>query len=321
MKMKNLLILLVVLLVASTAIFFARKKTIEGPPKEQRLFFPGFDINSVFALVVEEKDSLAKVEKRSGKWVVPGCGNHRADTAKIKKALRALKTLERRQLISVKKEKHEEFQINDSLGRKIMAIDPKGKKLASLIVGTSGFNWSGYYNRKEGSNKVYSTNQSSKWEFYTSNSEWMDNDIWNLDKDKIKRFEIRHDTVHIACKRGQDTAWLPDLGVKAVLDSEKVEYFVESMCGLESDDWINEADSVVKTAFDKPKAYVTLDDGVDKYQITAGAMNGLYHYIKVSGDTTVHKVFNYKVENMQKKWRDLDTSYTPPPNIDSLLRS
>ncbi len=312
MKMKQLLASLIVLVAVVAVIVVSNQVSKRKPAKEELLFFPGLKAEQIASLTVTEGATSSAISKTGGRWVIPGLANYRADTAKVNAAIKGLLELERGDLMSANVSKQKSFEVDSSSGRRITAKSADGKVLLDFRVGKTGADWRSYFVREQALSKVYVSPNIVKWNYFTTDKEWKDRGVLEFAKTNVTGIKVDHDTVHLALKKdAKGWSFAAPAGAKA--DSGKVGAFIQYLADLKTDEWADPAVDTLKDAFKKPEASVTLTqgDGSEK-TVTLGKKAGYYYLSSVTGDSTIYKLAEYRLNDVRKQRKDFEPDPVKP---------
>lgn len=135
--------------------------------------FPGFDVDNVARVEVEQLLDGCILEKKGDEWQVmekvtpikeelykregkeiPSNEWKKVDKKRITSALGNFVVLERGALVSDKPENQSTYQVGKT-GLSVRVFDKDGKKLANVVIGKNGPDFASTYLRFDGENAVY----------------------------------------------------------------------------------------------------------------------------------------------------------------------
>ena len=158
--------------------------------------------------------------------------------------------------------------------------------------------------------------------FKTSHQDWKDRKLLGLSKMNVKTVSVKHDSGDMEVTKA-DGRWVFTRPTTQPADSAKMDEFIQGLLDLTTDEWAAKDDKNVKTAFDQTNVEVQIQEGDgNTHTVTVGAKADNYYYTKVSGDSTIFKLQEYRINKLKKKHTDLeliipDTTETDLPKEET----
>jgi hypothetical protein len=179
------------------------------------------------------------LEKRGAEWFITQPINYRADQANVGQMIHQIKTLEVKNTISSKPEKHDIFQV-DSTGT-LVKVYERGTEKSALILGKTAANYSEMYARKANSNDVLLVGGAYSYTFSRTVKDWRDKTILAVPKENIKEVKYQYgDTTFTIAFR--DSLWT--IGRESARQST-IDGLITSLSNVQADDFIDSAPSPV----------------------------------------------------------------------------
>jgi len=173
---KKLVFALSAILIVAAIFIVSEKMATVRPPEHRMKFFPALEERHITAIVVNDGDSVVRLEKRDGAdgaWMVgnntgepvtdsASAGNatqsggfSHADSSLVTIALEKIVSLKKSELISGNPDKQAAFEVGDSNKSFVEVYAGKKEPAGVLRIGKSGPDWNSNYARLAGSDTVY----------------------------------------------------------------------------------------------------------------------------------------------------------------------
>ncbi len=226
-----LLGLLVVLLIV--AVLVTQKPGESSSTGEAGAALATIDSLAVDKIELKTSANAVVLQKNGVEWYLQEPLSYRADQSTVAGFLHDSKSLEVRNVVSNKPEKHSVFQV-DSTGTRVKIFE-KGIERTSFVVGKPTSSYSEMYARRSGSNDVYVVSGASPEMFSRPVKEWRDKTIFTTSRDNIKevRFQYGDTTFVLAFK---DSAWT--IGKDSTQESI-VNTLLSSLSSVQADDFVD----------------------------------------------------------------------------------
>ena len=226
-----LLGVLVVLLVIAVLV-------LQKPGERSSLGEPGealaaIDSLSVDKIKIKAPSGSVVLQKRGVEWYLQEPIAYRADQAAVASLIHDSKTLEVKNVVSNKPEKHAVFQV-DSTGTQVRIFE-KGVEKTGFVIGKAASGYSEMYARRSGSNDVLLASGASAFVFSKAVKDWRDKSIVTTPRDNIKevRFQYGDTTLVLAFR---DSVWR--IGIDAAQD-EVVNNLLTTLSNVQADDFVD----------------------------------------------------------------------------------
>jgi hypothetical protein len=223
--------LLVVLLVI--AVLVMQKPGERSSSGETGVLMAPIDSLAVDKIEIKALGSSVVLQKNGVEWYLQEPVSYRADQSAVAAFLHDSKSLEVKNVVSNKPEKHSVFQV-DSTGTQVKIFE-KGTEKTAFIVGKPTSSYSELYARRSGSNDVLIMSGASPSAFSRPVKEWRDKIIVTTSRENIKevRYQYGDTTFVLAFK---DSAWT--IGKDSTQESV-VNNLISSLSNVRADDFVD----------------------------------------------------------------------------------
>ena len=226
-----LLGLLVVLMII--AVLVMQKPGERSSSGETGVALAPIDSVAVDKIEIKTPASSVVLQKNGVEWYLLEPTSYRADQSTVAAFLHDSKSLEVKNVVSNKAEKHLVFQV-DSSGIQVKIFE-KGTEKISLVVGKPTSNYSEMYARRSGSNDVFIMSGASASVFSRPVKEWRDKTIFTTPPDNIKEVRYHYgDTTFVLAFK--DSAWT--IGKDSTQESV-VNNLISSLSNVQADDFVD----------------------------------------------------------------------------------
>jgi len=342
MKTKNLLILTGVLAVLIIIVVVFDKfggnsfSSSNGSKDKDTHFYQKFSKENCSAFSIKDKSGSVKIVKKGDKWVVSSgdsktsgilqqkglLDDYSADSESVASALEKIRTMKMDELISENKEKQTLLEVDTVNGTILEVWDNEKNSLGKVIIGKSGPDYNSQFVREMGSDKVFRTNETIKYSFFTEKNRWRDKTIIKCDKNIIKKIIIAKKGENaVEISKTKDTAgtvvWNLVTPEPVKANKEILNKIVEDMADIKTDTW--EEDTVLtmkELGLDTPLIVVTIElENGEKKILHVGnkKKDSSNSWVRVDGNPVIFKAFDSKFENVRKSFDELivkDTTMT-----------
>ena len=218
MNAKSLLILAgatAVVAIGAAVTLHSRESAVHAVGQDQKLF-PALmsSINDVAMIRVQRKDGAYTLKRDGDRWVLVEKGNYPVDIAPVRKTLielSGLTTLEAKTTDSARYDKLgvQDVDAEGSTSTLLTLADASGKELAKLIVGKQhqgkGMGGGEIFVRKSGDNQSWLAK--GDLEVKEKSADWLDKQILEVKRDRIRSVEITHpdgEVVHVERQKPEE---------------------------------------------------------------------------------------------------------------------
>lgn len=226
-----LLGLLVVLLIV--AVLVMQKPGEHSSTGETGVALALIDSLAVDKIEVRTSVSAVVLQKKAVEWYLQEPISYRADQSSVATLLHDCKSLELKNVVSNKPEKHSVFRV-DSTGT-LVKIFEKGVEKTAFVVGKPTSSYSEMYARRSGSNDVFIVSGASPEMFSRPVKDWRDKTIFTTSRDNIKevRYQYGDTTFVLAFK---DSVWT--IGKDSTQESV-VNNLISSLSNVQADNFVD----------------------------------------------------------------------------------
>lgn len=226
-----LLGLLVVLLVI--AVLVMQKPGERSSSGDTGVALAAIDSLAVDKIEIKTSATSIILQKNGVEWYLQEPVSYRADQSTVSAFLHDSKSLEIKNVVSNKAEKHSVFQV-DSTGTQVKIFE-KGTEKTTFIVGKPTTSYSEIYARRAGSNDVLIVSGASAYVFSRPVKEWRDKTIFTTAPSNIQevRYQYGDTTFVLAFK---DSAWT--VGKDSTQESV-VNNLISSLSKVQADDFVD----------------------------------------------------------------------------------
>lgn len=246
MTRNTLLLLGLLVVLVIVAVLVTQKPGEQSSSGESGVAFAPIDSLSVDKIEIKSPTGSVVLQKNGVEWFVQEPVAYHADQSTVATFLHDSKSMEMKNVVSNKPEKHSVFQV-DSTGTQVKIYE-KGAEKVSFIIGKPTSTYSEMYARRSGSNDVVIVSGASAYGFSRPVSQWRDKVIFSTARENIKevRYQYGDTTFVLAVK---DSIWM--IG-KDTANAEVVSNLLTSLSSVLAEDFI---DTVV-TRQPKPTAQI-----------------------------------------------------------------
>jgi hypothetical protein len=223
--------LLVVLLVV--AVLVMQKPGERSISGETGMTLAPIDSLSVDKIELKTPASSIVLRKNGVEWYLQEPISYRADQSTVAAFLHDSKSLEVKNVVSNKPEKHSVFQV-DSTGIEVKMFE-RGMEKNAFVVGKPTSSYAEMYVRRSGSNDVLIVSGASAYVFSRPVKDWRDKTIFTTSRDNIKevRYQYGDTTFVLAFK---DSAWT--IGKDSTQETV-VSNLISSISNVQADDFVD----------------------------------------------------------------------------------
>jgi len=223
--------LLVVLLVI--AVLVMQKPGERSSSGETGVALAPIDSLAVDKIEIKGSGNSLVLQKNGVEWYLQEPVAYRADQSVVAAFLHDSKSLEVKNVVSNKPEKHSVFQV-DSTGTQVKIFE-KGTEKTAFIVGKPTSSYSELYARRSRSNDVLIISGASPSAFSRPVKDWRDKTIFTTHRESIKevRFQYGDTTFVLAFK---DSTWT--IGKDSTQESV-VNNLISSLSNVRADDFVD----------------------------------------------------------------------------------
>jgi hypothetical protein len=223
--------LLVVLLVI--AVLVMQKPGERSSSGETGVLLAPIDSLAVDKIEIKGSGNSLVLQKNGVEWYLQEPVAYRADQSVVATFLHDSKSLEVKNVVSNKPEKHSVFQV-DSMGTQVKIFE-KGTEKAAFIVGKPTSSYSELYARRSGSNDVVIAGGASPSAFSRLVKEWRDKTIFTISRETIKEVRFQYgDTTFVLAFT--DSTW--KIGKDSTQESV-VNSLISSLSSVRADDFVD----------------------------------------------------------------------------------
>jgi len=191
------------------------------------------DSIAVDKIEIKTPSSSIVLQKNGVEWYLQEPISFRADQSTVAAFIHDSKSMEVKNVVSNKPEKHSVFQV-DSTGTQVKIFE-KGAEKTAFVVGKATSSYSEIYARRSGSNDVIIVGGASAYGFSRAVKDWRDKTIFTTLRENIKevRYQYGDTTFVLAFK---DSAWT--IGKDSTQESV-VNNLLSSLSNVQADDFVD----------------------------------------------------------------------------------
>ncbi len=233
MKRNTLYLLGLLVLLLIVAFLLMQRPGEQSVPVETGRHFIEIDSLAVDRIEIISPKQKVVLEKKGVEWFLQEPLVYRADQTNVASLIHETKSLETKNIISSKAEKHSVFQV-DSSGT-LVKIFEKGAQKAAFVLGKMGPTFSETYARLANSNAVALVAGASSYTFNRPLKEWRDRTIFNIPKESIKEVKFQYgDTTFVLAFK--DSVWM--IGKDSTQESA-VTSLLSSVTDVQADEFVD----------------------------------------------------------------------------------
>jgi hypothetical protein len=223
--------LLIVLLII--AVLVMQKPGERSSSGETGVALAPFDSVAVDKIEIKTPSTTVVLQKNGVEWYLQEPISYRADQSTVAAFLHDSKSLEVKNVVSNKPEKHSVFQV-DSTGI-MVKIYEKGTEKTSFVVGKATTSYTEMYARRSRSNDVVIVSGASAFVFSRAVKDWRDKTIFTTSRDNIKEVHYQYgDTTFVLTYK--DSAWT--IGKDSIQESV-VNNLISSLSNVQADSFVD----------------------------------------------------------------------------------
>jgi hypothetical protein len=206
------------------------------------------DSLAVDGIEIKSQAGIVVLQKKGVEWFVQEPVLYKADQSNIATLIHSSRSLELKNIVSNKPEKHSVFQV-DSTGTRVRMLE-RGVEKASFILGKSGSSYAETYARRTASSDVVLVTGASSYLFNRPVKDWRDKTIITIPRENIKevRYQYGDTTFVLAFK---DSVWT--IGKDSTQEGI-VGNLISSLSNVQADDFVD----TLATRSSKPTAQISL---------------------------------------------------------------
>lgn len=304
---RKLIYLGIVIVVALVVLIIERPDlNLQGDADFEPLI-SDYDLDGVTQIKIDQLVSGVQVKKDGDTWMVAdmttslreqlgkqGSGQPKetvwypADTAVVKRALRALANVQKGIVASMNPDNQVAYQVGGLIGLHVVLGKENGT-VADVIIGKTSPDHSGSYVRNQGSDEVFLVNKTLAGLFPTALTDWRDRTIWNVEPEKVKSISVVTPRNSYEIVKDEDV-WAVRGKPDATLDKVMMSELLGRLSDMRARGFAAQGDP--RAAFKKPALTVelALDSGEAKILEVAGVNNLGQAYARRKGDDQVYLV-------------------------------
>lgn len=233
MKKNTYILIALFLALLIGALLVLQKPGEQSASSASMGFLAVIDSVSVDKIEIKTPEFSLILEKRGVEWYLIQPINYKANQTSVGQIIHQIKSIEIKNTISDKPEKHSVFQVDQS-GIEVKMYETGIEKI-SFVLGKMAASYTESYARKLNSDDVFLVEGASKYMFSRPVKDWRDRTIFSTPKENIKEVQYQFgDTVFsIAFK---DSLWFvgKDKAQQSVADA-----IISSLSNLQADDFID----------------------------------------------------------------------------------
>ena len=309
MKKNKILFWIGAVILVVLIIVVSEKLSNRAPSETSIKFFPNATEKTISSIAIMDAQDTVKLKKKGDIWIIsteaaaksslvketmtgsgmgitpvidtgkPGLAplsvmkEFPVDSASIAIALEKLSGMKQEVEISENTAKQSLFEVDSVKGTYVEAFDVDGKSLGAVRIGKNGADWSSYFVRAIGSNKVYSVGGSIRTTFFTDKKRWRDKNILKFARTSAKNITIiKKDGTTISLAKASDTGstWNLVSPVNAPAKTDQVDDVLNKFSFFTAADFEDTPlpDSV--TGFNAPELMVNVELGGAMKKIIVG---------------------------------------------------
>jgi hypothetical protein len=296
--MKRPLLLLAVLLVLLGVYWLVQSGK---PVVEADRPFMAVDSAKVNKLDVVASGESVQLVKQGDNWMMTQPVNYPAASKTVEAAVGKLKDMKKLALVTEKKDRFSEFQVDDSAGTKVTVGD--GAKTYTMYVGKMSPTGNSYA-RMDGSDQVWEVGGGNSGMFKRKAKDWRDKTITELSTADMKKFTLVYPGQTITVEK-QDTLWnVTDGKSSFVAQKSTMDRLTNMLSRMQTVDF---ADTLPPTAFDSPaldlKVELTTGEPVELKLIPKGE-DATQYYVRKTGASADFVIYKATADVLMKKLDD-----------------
>lgn len=256
-------------------------------------------------------------------WYTNPVRKYNADKKKIDRIFETLVKAEEGEVVSRNPQNHMKFQVDKVTGTRVRFFAGGEDLLEDVYVGKMGMNYMSpsTYVRKEGSDEVLLVNGYMMSLFQAGDENWRERTIFDLEPEKITGFTLRQPgEPPIKLARLASDEWTclspKNLQIKKELGTRMLNTFAR----LRASEFIEDYPQKPYDEYGLGKDAYTFSASLKDYSSTPTLYIGkesekrrTQWYVRAEGQETVHLIYKYNKDNLQKTLADIIPTPTPTP--------
>jgi len=233
-KFSNKILVIALLIMAA---IFVLTKIFREPKLSANLDVSVFKVDTAriteIRLKPQKESSEVKLQKLEGSWFVT-CNGVKAKAAsnQVRDLLESIQSLELERMVSRKKEKWTDYEVDDSAAVSLQAFDNDDELINLKLGKESGASGGVTYARIGHYSEVYSLQGYLHDAFDKGFTSWRDQTLLRFQKDQIRKIDFRYGADSSFVLEQKQNKWF---AANAVADSAKIESYLNSLATLEHD--------------------------------------------------------------------------------------
>lgn len=250
------------------------------------------DSLAIDRIEIKSPSERVVLEKQGVEWFLQQPIAYRADQNNVAELIHAVKTIEVKNVISDKPEKHSVFQV-DSTGTFVTITEQNAEK-AAFVLGKAGGSYTEFYARRISGNEVLLIGGGSPYIFSRPVKEWRDRTIVSVPRETIKQIQFAYgDTTFVLAF--SDSAWM--IGRESTQESV-VNDLITSVSHVQADDFVD----TLLTRLSKPTAQLSYAGTQISFFFVKGGDKYLVHS---SSSPQWYEMQSWRANQLLKRKKDL----------------
>ncbi|HEY3296183.1 MAG TPA: DUF4340 domain-containing protein [bacterium] len=297
--MKRPVVLLAALVVLLGIYWLVQKSS--KPVVEADRPFVQVDSAKVNKLNVVASGESVEMVKEGDNWNMIRPVTYPAASKTVQSAIGKFKDMKRLTLITSKRDRFREFQVDDSAGAKVTVGD--GKNSYTVWLGKMSPSGNSYA-RMDGSDDIWEVGGNNAGTFKRKAKDWRDKTITELNAADIRKITIRYPSETMMMER-QDTMWTVSNGKTSFIGTKgPADRITNLLARMQTVDFV---DSLAPTAFDASAATITVEltsGSPIELKLIPKDAEATQYFLRKTGASADFVIYKATAEVLMKKTND-----------------
>ena len=306
MKKNKLIVLLTIFSILAGTTFLL--KWVKNKPRFKPYFY-GKEINDIVRFHIEKKDDKRVViEKETDTWFIIEPFRYRADKGSVENFINKLLDLTLEGIISTKKDKHKNFELDEEKGIRLKLEMAQGENI-NFIFGKMAPDYAHIYLRFPDTEEVYLATSLKRYELKADPLQWEDKTILSFAKEELQEVELGDSGKSLKVVK-EDNKWIiqKESG-KIEVDNDKWNRVLDTISNLKASEIIHDKEEDDDYGFDKPTYEVKLKFTYGEGGLIVGRKKDEHkYYIKNMDTDTIFIVSKNTLDKFKKEEKDISPS-------------
>jgi hypothetical protein len=274
-------------------------------------------------IAVTSGQETLELRKAGDDWTVRISGVYfPASGTRVNAFLDHIISLKRSKRVSDDPETWEDFEVTETLGRRLILAGAEDKTLVNLFIGKPGVGGEGTYVRQEGSEEVIEADKSFSYYMNLEPRFWSHLKLFpeNLDFRDIVRLNLKRrdgfaagaESFVYALVRDENQDWIVEGRPDLALSNERIDRLSGALADFEGTEFLVGIPRE-EAGFDSPSAeisFTTADEREFRLLVGSARPDTEQYYVCLDGQTYCYLAASWRLENILKSLSELKSGET-----------